>query len=409
MGRFSYLSHLECSRCGAVFEAQCLWNTCHCGFPLLARYDLESLGRDLHKSELTLRPSTLWRFHELLPVTNPNSIVSLGESVTPLLPLPALGSAIGIERLFLKDESSLPTGTFKARGATAGVSRARELGVKKIAMPTNGNAGAAWAAYAARAGLQAAIIMPEDAPEITRRECVISGATVGIVSGSIKDAGIAVRDLIAQEGYFDTSTLKEPYRLEGKKTMILEILEQRDWRLPSVIIYPTGGGVGIIGIYKALRELQSMGWIEGELPRLVAVQAAGCAPIVAAYDQGASESKEWPNPTTAAFGISVPKALGDFLVLEAVADTLGTALAVTDEHLLAAQRRLAHLEGIFCCPEGGAALAAAAQLRESGWIGDGDEVVVLNTGTGLKYPETVPMRLNSACNGGPAYVSPLYS
>jgi threonine synthase len=284
----------------------------------------------------------------------------------------------------------LPTGTFKARGAAVGVSRAAELGVKGVAMPTNGNAGAAWAVYAARAGIGALIAMPVDAPEITRRECVAAGAELYLVDGLIGDAGRIVAGMVADRaGYQDTATLREPYRVEGKKTMGFEIAEQLGWRCPDVLLYPTGGGVGIIAIYKALRELRELGWIIGDLPRLVAVQAEGCAPIVDAFDAGLDESTAPDHPHTVAFGITVPKALGDFLVLDAVRSTGGTAIAVSDAELLTAQRALARDEGTWICPEGAACFAAIDRLRESGWLAASEEVVVLNTGSGLLYPDTI--------------------
>jgi threonine synthase len=295
-----------------------------------------------------------------------------------------------VPRLWMKDEGLVPTGSFKARGAATGVSRAAELGVTGIAMPTNGNAGAAWAAYAARAGLRTLVAMPVDAPVITRRECVATGAELYLVDGLIGDAGALVRTAVeARGGYQDVSTLREPYRIEGKKTMGYEIVEQLGWRAPDVILYPTGGGVGIIGIHKALVEMRELGWLTGDLPRLVAVQAAGCAPIVEAFDAGLDESSAPPDAHTVAFGITVPKALGDFLVLDAVRSTDGTAIAVTDDELLAAQAVLARDEGTWICPEGAACFAAVARLRESGWLRARDEVVVLNTGAGLIYPDTV--------------------
>jgi threonine synthase len=310
--------------------------------------------------------------------------------MTPLLAMPRLGQAIGVPRLWMKDEGLTPTGTFKARGAAVGVSRAAELGVSGVAMPTNGNAGAAWAAYAARAGLPCLVVMPAAAPSITRAECAAAGAELYLVDGLIGDAGaIVAAALPGRPGYQDVSTLREPYRLEGKKTMGYEIAEQLGWRLPDVIVYPAGGGVGIIGIHKALRELRDLGWVDGKLPRLVAVQASGCAPIVAAFASGAAESEPWPDARTVAFGITVPKALGDFLVLDAVRGTGGTAVAVDDEALLADQRETARLEGSLICPEGAACITAVRQLRESGWLADSDEVVVLNTGAGLKYPDLI--------------------
>ena len=387
---FSTLSHLECSRTGSHHDADVVQGLSPDSAPLLARYDLPRVAGSVSPADIARRPPTLWRYHELLPVRDETNVVSLGEGMTPLLAMPRLGEVLGVHRLLMKDESLIPTGSFKARGAAVGVSRAKELGVRGVAMPTNGNAGAAWATYAARAGMQALIAMPVDAPVITRRECVVAGAELYLVDGLIGDAGALVRDAVTRrEGFQDTSTLKEPYRIEGKKTMGLEIAEQLGWRCPDVILYPTGGGVGIIAILKALRELRELGWITGELPRLVAVQASGCAPIVDAFERGLVESEPPTQPHTVAFGITVPKALGDFLVLQAVRDTDGTAVAVSDEELLAAQRRVARTEGAWICPEGAACFAAVDKLRTGGWLHGDEEVVVLNTGAGLIYPDTV--------------------
>ena len=386
---FSFLDHLECPRCHARYHADERVQLCACGSPVLARYDLDAARHALRKEMLLSREPSLWRYHELLPVRAPEQIISLGEGWTPLLPLRRIGAMVGLDSLFVKDEGVIPTGSFKARGAAVGVSRARELGVKTLALPTNGNAGGAWATYAARAGIEAIIVMPEAAPAITRNECAISGARLFLVNGLISDAGAIVGRAIQTHGWYDASTLKEPYRIEGKKTMGYEIAEQFHWDVPEVILYPTGGGVGIIGIYKALRELQQLGWIGERLPRLVAVQAEGCAPLVRAWQEGKAASTAWENATTIAFGINVSKALGDFLVLEAVRKTHGCAVAVSDEELLQAQQALAAREGLFVCPEGAATFAAARKLRETGWIGQGERVVLLNTGTGLKYPETV--------------------
>jgi len=387
---YSALSHLDCPRCGTRHDADRVQGTCSCGSPLLARYDLRQVAGQAGLRDIAGRPADLWRYHELLPVREAARVVSLGEGMTPLLAMPRLGKALGVPSLLMKDEGLIPTGTFKARGAAVGVSRAAELGVAAIAMPTNGNAGAAWSVYAARAGMRSLVVMPAAAPAITRAQCVAAGAELYLVDGLIGDAGRLVADAVARRtGYLNVATLREPYRIEGKKTMGLEIAEQLGWRMPDVIVYPTGGGVGIIGIYKALRELIKLGWVRGELPRLVAVQAAGCAPIVAAFDAGAAESEPWPDARTVAFGITVPKALGDFLILEAIYATGGTAVAVTDEALLADQRQVARLEGSFVCPEGAACFTAVRQLRESGWLAETDEVVVLNTGTGLIYPETM--------------------
>jgi threonine synthase len=388
---FSALSHLDCSRTTSRHDADVVQGVSDAGAPLLARYDLERAAASVSPADIAVRPPTLWRYHELLPVRDEADVVTFGEGMTPLVPMSRHGAALGVPGLLMKDEGLMPTGSFKARGAAVGVSRARELGVRGVAMPTNGNAGAAWAAYAARAGMRSLIAMPVDAPAITRRECVVAGAELYLVDGLIGDAGALIRQAVAAcDGYQDTSTLKEPYRIEGKKTMGFEIAEQLGWQCPDVILYPTGGGVGIIAILKALRELKELGWIAGDLPRLVAVQASGCAPIVEAFERGLADSTPPPHPHTVAFGITVPKALGDFLVLEAIRDTGGTALAVTDEELLAAQRRVARDEGAWICPEGAACFAAVGKLREGGWLRGDEQVVVLNTGSGLIYPETVP-------------------
>ncbi|AGL18012.1 threonine synthase [Actinoplanes sp. N902-109] len=389
---YSALTHLECSRTGQRYDADAVQGVSAAGVPLLARYDVERAGRTLTREALAGRPATLWRYHEMLPVRDPASVVSLGEGMTPLLGLPRYGARIGVPGLLMKDEGLIPTGTFKARGAAVGVSRAAELGVGGVAMPTNGNAGAAWAVYAARAGLSCLIAMPVGAPAITRTECVAAGAELYLVDGLIGDAGKLVGAAVrARGGYQEVSTLKEPYRLEGKKTMGYEIVEQLGWQVPDVILYPAGGGVGLIGIWKALLEMQQLGWIGERLPRLVAVQAEGCAPIVEAFHAGAEASEPFPDAHTVAFGITVPKALGDFLVLRAVRGTGGTAIAVSDADLLAEQRLLAADEGMFICPEGAACLAAARQMRAGGLLRTDEKVVVLNTGTGLKYPETVPV------------------
>lgn len=387
-----FLTHLECPRCGATLPVE-LANLCACGSPLLARYDLERVGAALTKADLAGRAPTLWRYAEFLPLRDPARAVSLGEGFTPILPTPRLGRQIGLPNLFLKDEGVNPTGTFKARGAAVGVSMARELGVKTFALPTAGNAGGAWACYGARAGLGAVVCMPQDAPAINRKETAAAGARTYLVRGLISDAGRIVARGVARFGWFDASTLKEPYRIEGKKTMGLEIAEQFAWRLPDAILYPTGGGVGIIGIYKALLELEAIGWVQRPFPKLISVQAAGCQPIVRAFEAGASASQFFEGASTLASGLRVPKALGDFLVLEAVRATGGTAVAVEDEATVAAMRRAAAAEGLFICPEGAAAVAAAERLRASGWLAEGERVVILNTGTGLKYPESVEFDL----------------
>jgi threonine synthase len=385
----SHLSHLACPACGTTYDADVPQNLCACGSPLLARYDLERLRVTGSFAAMTGRPPSLWRYRELLPVRADEHVITLGEGMTPLVPLPRLGAALGVPGLLMKDEGLVPTGSFKARGAAVGVSRARELGIERVAMPTNGNAGAAWSTYAARAGMQALVVMPVDAPDITRRECTAAGAELYLVDGLIGDAGAIVAGEVAQGTWFDVSTLKEPYRLEGKKTMGLEIYEQLGRRVPDVIVYPTGGGVGLIGIHKALGELRELGWLEGPFPRLVAAQAAGCAPVVRAFERGERTAEPFPDAHTVAFGINVANPLGATLVLDAIADTGGCAIAVTDEELLAALAETARLEGAFVCPEGAAGVAAIRRLRAAGWIGDGEEVVLLNTGAGIKYPETV--------------------
>jgi threonine synthase len=387
---YSYLSHLECSRTGTTYEADQVQGLSEVGAPLLARYDLERVRASVTRDEIAARPPDLWRYHEVLPVRDPAYVTTLGEGMTPLLGLPAYGASIGVPGLLMMDEGLIPTGTFKARGAAVGVSRARELGVRAVAMPTNGNAGAAWSVYAARAGLGSLVVMPVDAPEITRRECLAAGAELYLVDGLINHAGALVKAAVEERtGYQDVSTLKEPYRIEGKKTMGYEIVEQLGWQVPDVILYPAGGGVGIIGIHKAMLELRELGWIGEKLPRLVAVQSTGCPPIVEAFVAGLDESTLKEGTHTLAFGINVPKALGDFLVLRGVRETDGTAVAVSDDAILAELGRLAAAEGTWICPEGAACLAAVRELRESGWIAEQEQVVVLNTGAGLNYPDTV--------------------
>jgi threonine synthase len=387
---FSHLSHLECSRTGTTYDADQVQGVSEVGAPLLARYDLERVRASVTRDQIAMRPSDLWRYHEVLPVRDRRHVTTLGEGMTPLLPLPSYGAAIGVPGLLMKDEGLIPTGTFKARGAAVGVSRARELGVRAVAMPTNGNAGAAWSVYAARAGLGSLVVMPVDAPEITRRECVAAGAELYLVDGLINHAGALVKAAVEERsGYQEVSTLKEPYRIEGKKTMGYEIAEQLGWRVPDVILYPAGGGVGLIGIHQAMLEMRELGWIGDRLPRLVAVQSTGCPPIVDAFEAGLDESTLKEGTHTLAFGINVPKALGDFLVLRGVRESDGTAIAVSDDSILTELGNLAAAEGTWICPEGAACLAAVRELRESRWIAESEQVVVLNTGTGLKYPDTV--------------------
>lgn len=374
---------------------------CACGAPLLCRYDLDRAAQLANPETISSRKPSLWKYHELLPVRDAAQVVSFDEGMTPLIRLDRIGGDLAISDLWLKDEGVLVTGTFKARGAAVGVSRAKEFGVTGVAMPTNGNAGAAWSAYAARGGLQSLIAMPRGAPAITVAECEMTGAELHLVDGHIGDAAAFIREQLAtRDGYQDVSTLKEPYRLEGKKTMGYEIAEQLGWRFPDVVIYPAGGGVGIIGIHKAFRELLELGWVAGDLPRLVCVQAEGCAPIVRAFESGDEVTSPVDDPVTVAFGITVPNPLGGFLVLRAVRESIGTAVAVSDDDLLTAQRELARSEGLFICPEGAACMAALRILREQGWLHETDEVVVLNTGTGIKYPETAPSAVAASAEVG---------
>jgi threonine synthase len=360
------------------------------GSPLLVRYDLQKVHGAVGPGDLRDRGQTIWRYRELLPYDDDAKVVTLGENCTPLLNAPRVGEALGVADLRIKDEGLLPTGTFKARGAALGVTRARELGVTTIALPTAGNAGAAWAAYGARAGIRIVVVMPETTPQVIQRETAAYGADVWLVPGSIADAGAVVKRACAEKGWYDASTLKEPYRIEGKKTMGFELAEQLGWTLPEVIVYPTGGGVGLIGMWKAFAELREIGWIARDAQtRFVSVQAVGCAPIVRAFEDGAEESQMWPEPKTFAAGIRVPKALGDFIVLRALRESGGTALAVTDEDIAAHMRIAGEREGMLVCPEGAAALAGVARLRRDGWIREGERVVVFNTGSGLKYAESL--------------------
>ena len=385
---FSMISHLSCPKCNETYSPDTIQQLCVCGSPLLVDYKLEEVKKHLTKEMVKGRTQSLWRYHELLPVRNEENVVSFEEGMTPLLSMGAYGKEVNIANLYIKDEGMVPTGSFKARGAAVGISKAKELGVQHLAMPTNGNAGAAWALYAAKAGVESHIVMPKDAPEITRKEVSISGAHLYLVNGLISDAGKIVGDLVKEQGFYDASTLKEPYRIEGKKTMGYEIAEQLNWELPDVILYPTGGGVGLIGIYKAFLELQKLGWLSKQkLPRLVAVQSEGCAPIVKAFEDGKTESEFWPNSETHAFGINVPKAIGDFLVLDAIYQTSGCALAVSEEDIRKAQREVASHEGQFICPEGAATFAAAKHLRNVNWIEEDEQVICLNTGLGIKYPD----------------------
>ena len=382
------VTHLECGLCGLEYEARRLHNLCRaCGKPLLVRYDLNRSKMTLTKESLATRRSDLWRYREVLPVESEDNIVSLGEGWTPLLRARKLGKKVGIHELYIKDESQNPTQSFKARGMSAAVSMAKELGAKKLAVPSAGNAAGALAAYAARAGLKSYIFMPRDTPRANVVECEQTGAHVTLMDGLITDCGAEVGRRKEAEGWFDVSTLKEPYRVEGKKTLGYELAEQLNWKLPSVIIYPTGGGTGLIGMWKAFAEMEEMGWIGSERPRMVTVQAAGCAPIVRAFEDGQRFADEFPNAATTASGLRVPKAIGDFLILDALRSSGGTAVSVTDEELIAATKQIGSMEGIFCAPEGAACLPALRQLIEEGEVTERDRVVLFNTGSGVKYME----------------------
>jgi threonine synthase len=378
------ITHLECSKCRKTHTHEKLQNLCDCGGPLLARYDLKKATQTLTREALRSRPATMWRYAEVLPAREP---VSLGEGMTPLLAAQRLGQQIGLQALYVKDEGLNPTGSFKARGMSAAVSRAKELGAKALAAPTAGNAGGALAAYAAQAGIPSVIVMPSDTPSANVMECEAFGAAVRKINGLISDCGRHVSEHKAEGGWFEVSTLKEPYRIEGKKTMGYELWEQFDGKLPDVIIYPTGGGVGLIGMCKAFDEMEEMGWIGKARPRMVVVQAAGCAPIVHAFERGENSAPMWESATTIASGLRVPKALGDFLVLQGVRATNGTAVTSTDDEMLAAGRELASLEGIFAAPEGAATVVAARKLAATGWIQPQESVVLFNTGCGYKYAE----------------------
>jgi len=383
-----YMSHLECPRCGHTQNPDVVTNLCEkCKSPLLVRYNLDAVKANWDRDSLKGRPSTLWRYRELLPVRDDAHIITLGEGMTPLFPIKKVGALIGLDDLWLKDEGILPTGTFKARGAAVGISRAKELGIGAVAMPTNGNAGGAWATYGARAGIAVGLCMPTDAPAMSVLEAFAVGAKAWKVKGLISDAGAIINKASAKYGWFEAATLKEPYRIEGKKTMGLEIAEQFGWEMPGAILYPTGGGVGLIGIYKALLELEALGWIKRPFPKLITVQPSGCAPIVKAFHEGKEVSEFWQNAQTVQQGTRVPKALGDFLVLQAVRATGGTAIAVQDPDALWGLRELARREGAFICPEGAALVAAARDLRTSGFLAKDERVVLLNTGAGIKYPD----------------------
>jgi len=384
--RKTFVTHLECAFTGERHVADEVHNLSRAGKPLLVRYDLDGVRKALSRDELAQRPPDLWRYRELLPVRRAQDIVSLGEAMTPLLPLPKLAAKSGGGELLVKDEGRLPTGSFKARGLVMAVSMAKAFGIKHMAMPTNGNAGAALAAYASRAGIKTTIFCPEDTPEVNLSEIALQGAAVYRVNGLIDDCGKIVAAGKDKVGWFDVSTLKEPYRIEGKKTMGLELAEQLGWTVPDVIFYPTGGGTGLIGMWKAFAELEAIGFIGRKRPRMVAVQAAGCAPMVRAYEAGVEHAARWDDAHTIAAGIRVPQAIGDFLILRAVRDSAGFAIAVSDAAITAALEEAAREEGFLMCPEGAATYAAYKQSLADGRIERSERAVLFNCATGLKYP-----------------------
>jgi threonine synthase len=386
------VTRLECSLCARRFEAGRIHNLCPCGGALLVRYDLDAVRQTWSRDSLAAESPTLWRYLPVLPVRNRESIVSLGEGMTPLISTKRLGALIGAEQLWVKDEGLNPTGSFKARGLSAAISMALEFGIRKIAIPSAGNAASAAAAYAAAAGIEAHIFMPVDVPQANYIECKTLGARVTLVDGLISDCARIVAERKDQEGWFDMSTLKEPYRVEGKKTMGYEVAEQFGWDLPDAILYPTGGGVGLIGMWKAFDELEQLGWIGRKRPKMIAVQAEGCQPVVRALERGESRTEFWQGASTVASGLRVPKPLGDVLVLDAVRASGGTAIAVADSETLAAGVELASLEGIFAAPEGATCVAALKKLLAIGFLSPSERTVIYNTGSGLKYLEAYSLQ-----------------
>jgi threonine synthase len=381
------ITHQECAACGKRHEAGQIHNLCECGGPLLVRYDLDKLREGWSRDWIPSGPTSMWRYAPVLPVSKPSAMISLGEGMTPLVHTKRLGARLGSEDLWVKDEGVNPTGSFKARGLSCAVSMCAELGVKKVAIPSAGNAAGAMAAYAAAAGIEAHIFMPRDVPPANYIECCAAGAIVTLVDGLISDCAKIVMQRKDQEGWFDVSTLKEPYRIEGKKTMGYEVAEQFRWTLPDAIFYPCGGGVGLIGMWKAFAEMEALGWISSKRPKMIAVQAEGCAPIVKAFEEGKSKSEFFEHAETVASGLRVPKALGDFLVLDAVRQSGGTCIAVSDAEMIEAGIELATDEGIFAAPEGGACVAALKKLLANGFLTAQERIVIYNTGSGLKYLE----------------------
>nr|WP_308661086.1 threonine synthase [Alicyclobacillus sp. SP_1] len=389
MSFYSCIAGMRCAKCQKEEPVQYGQTTCECGGPLMVQYDLERAKSQVTVSDLIHRTQTIWRYHELLPILQVDHVVSLHEPMTPLIAVPEYGRKIGLPSLLVKDEGVLPSGTFKARGAAVGMSKVKEMGLKHVAIATNGNAGAAWALYGARAGVAVTVATPTNAPITARKECVISGADLFTLDGTIGDAGVLMERMSQQNDWYHVSTLHEPYRLEGKKTMGYEIAEQFGWSVPDVLAFPTGGGIGIIAIYKALAEMREMGWIGDKLPRIALIQSSGCAPLVRAFEKGVKSSAGWEDADTIAFGMRVPNPSGDFLILDIVEQSGGIAIAVDDSDIMETRRQVAELEGLHVCPEGAAALEGVRQLRESGWIRAEERVLVMNTGSGLKYIDQI--------------------
>lgn len=382
----SYFSHLECGYCSKIYDKNKIWNLCPgCGKPLLARYNIESARKNFNREVLKEREKTLWRYFEMLPVNDRKYQLSLGEGFTPLIRAEKLGNEIGLEKVFIKEEGLNPTTSFKARGLCIAISKAFEFGIKEVSIPSAGNAAGAMSAYASLAGIKSFVFMPKDVPEPFIAECKALGAEVTLVDGLITDCGKLAAEGVKKYGRFDVSTLKEPYRIEGKKTMGYEIAEQFDWILPDVIIYPTGGGTGLVGMWKAFDEMEKLGWINSERPRMVSVQSDGCAPMVKAFNEGKKFAEMWTGAKTVADGLRVPAAIGDFLILRAIRESNGTAVQVTDEELIESAKQIGRTTGIFASPEGGATLAALKKLKSINWVKSDETVVLFDTGSGHKY------------------------
>jgi len=389
----SYITHLECTKCEEIFSCDEVHQTCPaCGKVLYARYNLNSATQDINKTILKNRNPNMWRYFEVMPIKDEANIISLGEGFTPLLKANTLGKHIGCSNLYIKDEGANPTGSFKDRGLSAAISKAKELGEEKFSIPSAGNAASSMAAYCAKGGLLAKVFMPKDAPEPNKIESILYGADLNVVDGFINDAGQLSREVSSREGLFDVSTLKEPYRVEGKKTMGYELAEQFNWELPDSIVYPTGGGTGIVGMWKAFDEMEKMGWIGSKRPKMICVQSEGCAPIVRAFINGDEYASPWENPKTIAAGIRVPVAIGDYLILQALRESYGTAVTVSDNEIQDSLRQITSLEGIFACPEGAATLAGLKKVLADGIVAQDEKIILMNTGTGLKYLDLIQLQ-----------------